>query len=106
MSKDNEETIDVRGMFPPGSRLKAQLMKAKEYTDLDVSKIKVGKCYFLKGENNQAMLVNAIVLNPQSAVPMALGFLATVFERTDGPGSAHFMPYSTDLATLGKECYL
>ncbi|MCY1468698.1 hypothetical protein D9M68_18810 [compost metagenome] len=106
MSDDNEEVLDVRGMFTPGSRLKAQLMKAKEYTNLDVSKYKVGKCYHLKGDDTQAMLINAIVLNPVSAVPMAMGFLATVLERSDGPGSAHFMQYSTDLANLGKECYL
>jgi hypothetical protein len=105
MSDDNEEVLDVRGMFSITSQLKAQLKKAKALTELDISKFKIGKAYYLNGYDDQAMLINAIVLNPQSALPMAMGFLASVTPRSEGPGSSQFQPYTTDLSNLGKECY-
>lgn len=90
-TRDDDTVENVSGLFSPQIAIKAQLKKAKDYTDLDVSKFKTGKAYRIKGERQQAMLINAIVLNPTSAVPMAMGFLAT-------PDS--FMPYSTNLANL------
>jgi hypothetical protein len=98
---NEEDVLDVRGMFVASTRLKAMLQKAKAYTDLDVSKFKLGKCYHLKADVNKAMLINAIVLNPQSAVPMAMGFLATVHEN-----SQDCIPHVIDLAYLGKECFI
>lgn len=93
---ETEEVRDLRGLFPAGTRLKVQLKAAKEYTNQDVSRFKVGKAYEVKNSPGRAFLINAIALNPMSAVPMGMGFLAT---ETD------FIPYTINLCELGKEFF-
>ena len=93
---ENEEARDLRGLFPSGTRLKVQLKNAKLYTEQDTSRFKIGKAYVVNNSPGRAFLINAIALNPMSAVPMGMGFLAT---ETD------FIPYTINLCELGKEFF-
>lgn len=84
----------IRDLFGSTVGIKTQLKRAKDYTNLKVDHIKIGKAYVIKDTKDEVFFVNAIVLNPQSAVPMGMGFKAT---------PSDYLPFTIDLALLGKE---
>lgn len=85
---------EIRQLFGATTSIKAQLKKARDYTMVKIDHVRIGKAYEIKGEKEAVFFVNALVLNPVSAVPMGMGFKATPTE---------YLPYTIDLALLGKE---
>ncbi|MOA35590.1 hypothetical protein D3C78_1570530 [compost metagenome] len=77
---DDGQVVDARvpqGAFTVNTMLKAQLKKVKDVVAEDMSKFKEKKAYRLKKIPDAAYFINYIGVDPNSGLPLALGFVVT-----------------------------
>ncbi len=97
-SISSQELLDTALLKPSKTiQIKIQLKKAKELKAAiakKVDKYKVDKAYLMKDAPEKVFFINALVLNPSSGLPAALGFVTT---------GDYLTPSSVCLNELGDE---
>lgn len=75
---DDDAVIDLRqASFGKGTRIKVQLKKVKDLSQVKIDRFKAGKAYRIAAQPEQAFFINAIGYHPVSALPTGFGFVCT-----------------------------